>query len=83
MATASDKKRSAKFLEARGALPSNLWDLYEQLVDEYSYFALLRTGRSWVAYGVIADLLLAGWRPTGDDKLLTNKGQAKRLSPSS
>ncbi len=44
-----EKKRSPKFEEARDPLPKELRSIYERLVDEYSYFALLRTGRGWVA----------------------------------
>ena len=56
---------SPKYLEGKQLLPEDLWPVYEQLVDEYAFFALRRTGRSWAAYKVLADLILSGWRPSG------------------
>lgn len=56
-------EKSEKFLKAKERLPRELHDVYTQLVDEYAYHALQCYGRNWVAYDVIAELVLAGWRP--------------------
>lgn len=54
---------SGKYLKAKEKLPKELQDIYTQMVDEYAYHALQLYGRNWVAYDVIAELVLAGWRP--------------------
>ncbi len=63
---------SEKYLKAKEKLPVEFQDIYTQLVDEYAYHALQCYGRNWVAYDVIAALVLAGWRPnlrkTGEGK---------------
>jgi hypothetical protein len=55
-------KQSAKFLEARNTLPEELRPIYDQMVEEYSSYALKHYGRGWVAYMVIAELVRSGWR---------------------
>jgi hypothetical protein len=55
-------EKSAKYLKAREKLPKELQGVYTQLVDEYAYHALQLYGRNWVAYDVIAALVLDGWR---------------------
>jgi hypothetical protein len=52
----------SKYLAARNSLPESLWPIYKDLVEQYKFHALVRHGRAWVAYGVIADLVQAGWR---------------------
>ena len=56
---------SPKFQEAEGRLPDDLKESYRRLVKEYEFLTSLHYGRGYVAYQVIADLILAGWRPTG------------------
>jgi len=56
--------KSEKYLKARERLPKELHDVYRQMVDEYAYHALQLYGRNWVAYDVIAELVLSGWWPT-------------------
>jgi hypothetical protein len=58
-------KKSPKFLEARNTLPEELRPVYDQMVEEYSFFALKHYGRGWVAYMVIAELVKSGWRSNG------------------
>ena len=58
--------RSGKSLEAEARLPEELKPIYRRLVDEYAYLTELRYGKGYVAYQVIADLVLAGWRPSAD-----------------
>lgn len=57
-------ENSSKYLNAREKLPTELRSIYKQMVDEYAYHALQLYGRNWVAYEVIAEMVLAGWRPT-------------------
>lgn len=56
--------KSPKFLEARARLPEDLQPVFDQIVDEYHYRTCVRFGGGYVAYQVMADLVLMGWRPT-------------------
>jgi len=64
-------ENSEKYLKARAKLPKELHDVYKQLVDEYAFHALQLYGRNWVAYDVIAELVLAGWQPSPSKKSTT------------
>ncbi len=55
---------SPKSQAAESRLPEELRPAYRWLVDEYAYLTKLRYGRGYIAYEVIADLVLAGWRPS-------------------
>ena len=57
------KRNSPKFVEGRESLPEELRQTYDQLVEEYGFYALKHYGRNWVAYKVIAELVRDGWRP--------------------
>lgn len=57
---------SPKYLAARDSLPEELRGVYKQLVQEYSFHALMRYGRGWVAYEILADLVRDGWKPSSD-----------------
>ena len=53
---------SPKSQAAEGRLPEELRPIYRQLVEQYAFSTTVRYGRGYVAYEVIADLILAGWR---------------------
>lgn len=53
-----------KYAVAMNSLPEELRPIYRALVEEYKFHALVRYGKAWVAYDVIADLVKSGWRPT-------------------
>jgi hypothetical protein len=53
---------SPKFLSAQDRLPDDLRPIYRDLVKQYAFFTKTRYGRGYVAYEVLADLVLAGWR---------------------
>lgn len=55
---------SPKSQAAEQRLPEHLRPTYRRLVEEYAFHTMKRYGRGYVAYEVIADLALAGWRPT-------------------
>jgi hypothetical protein len=57
-------KRSPKFLEARNTLPEEIRPVYDDMVEQYSFYALKHYGRAWVAYMVIAELVRDGWHPS-------------------
>jgi len=57
---------SPKAQSAEARLPEELRPVYRQLVEQYSFLTHVRYGKGYVAYEVIADLVLAGWRATAD-----------------
>ena len=57
---------SPKCKEAEEKLPSDLIPIYHKMVEEYEYITHLKYGRGYVAYEVLADMVLAGWRPSGE-----------------
>jgi hypothetical protein len=57
---------SEKYKEAELTLPDDLKPIFRRLVEEYEYLTQLQFGRGYVAYIVLADLVLSGWRPTGE-----------------
>ena len=59
--------RSLKHEEARNSLPDDLKSVFDQLVADYKYVATTRHGAPYVSYIVLADLVLAGWRPVDTD----------------
>lgn len=52
--------------QARQSLPEDLRSFYDAMVADYRFAALQRHGSPFVSYMVIADLIRAGWRPSGD-----------------
>jgi len=60
MPTESSK---SKAVEAK--LCDELRGVYRQMVDEYEFFTNAKYGRGYVAYEVLAEMVLAGWRPSG------------------
>jgi len=55
--------RGAKFEEAEAMVPTELRDVFRKLVQDYESLTILHYGRGYVAYKVLADLVLTGWRP--------------------
>lgn len=53
-----------KCREAEARLPDDLKPIFHRLVKEYEYLTMISYGRGYVAYNVLADLVLAGWRPS-------------------
>jgi hypothetical protein len=57
-----------KFAEAEQKLPDELKDVYRRLVQDYEDLTTIHFGRGYVAYKVLADLVLAGWRRTAEPR---------------
>ena len=57
---------SDKYKEAEAILPDNLEPVFKRFVEEYEYLTMTHFGRGYVAYRVLADLVLAGWRPSAE-----------------
>ncbi len=57
---------SEKYKEAEASLPHDLKPVFQRSVEEYEYLTNLHYGRGYIAYKVLADLVLAGWRLSAD-----------------
>jgi len=55
-------KKSPKYQAARDRLPEDLQGIYDDFVEQYAFLTITRYGRGYVAYDVLADLILEGWR---------------------
>jgi hypothetical protein len=56
---------SQKYRDAEQLVPDPLKPIFARLVSEYEFLTSVHYGRGYVAYRVLAELVLAGWRPTG------------------
>ena len=57
---------SPKYAEAEAKLPDDLRGVYRQMVEQYEFLTKIKYGRGYVAYKVIAEMVLAGWRPSAE-----------------
>ena len=62
----SEEKRTPKHEEARNALPDDLKPVFDDFVADYKFAATKRYGSPFVSYIVLADMVRAGWRLTGE-----------------
>jgi hypothetical protein len=60
--------RSEKHEEARNTLPDGLKPVFDEFAADYKYAASLRHGRPYISYIVLADMVRAGWRCSGQAK---------------
>ena len=56
---------SQKSKEAEAKLPEELRPAYQQMVQDYEFLTQVKYGRGYVAYEVLAHMVLAGWRHQG------------------
>ena len=59
---------SPKLKAAPESLRIELRCQFDSLLEDYAFAACTRYGRAYVSYGVIADLIRAGWRGPGPGK---------------
>ena len=57
---------SPKSKEAEAKLPEELRPVYQQMVQDYEFLTQVQYGRGYVAYEVLAQMVLAGWRPSAE-----------------
>jgi hypothetical protein len=62
------KNRSAKYDAGRQRVPPELRNVFDELVEDYKLFGKRHYGTTLVSYEIIADLILNGWRPTGEPR---------------
>jgi hypothetical protein len=53
--------KGVKYLAAKKTLPVNLHAEFDKMVTDYAFYSFKHSGRKWVAYNVLADLVRAGW----------------------
>lgn len=46
------------------SLPPELHEVFQRLISEYQYHCILRYGKPFVSYIILADMIRSGWRPT-------------------
>lgn len=59
-------KRSEKHELARNSLPIELVPVFDALVGDYKFAASVHHGSPFVSYVVLAKIIKAGWRLTGE-----------------
>jgi len=57
---------SPKSKEAEAELPEALREVYRRMVEDYEFLTHVRYGRGYVAYEILAEMVLAGWRPAAE-----------------
>jgi len=63
----SDKvNRSAKHEKARSSLPDELKPVFDAFVDDYKFAGTIHHGSPFVSYIILAEMVKAGWRLTGE-----------------
>lgn len=58
------KEDKSKKDQAFESLPTELHEIFKRLISEYQYLCILRYGKPFVSYIILADLIKTGWRPT-------------------
>lgn len=59
-------RRSEKHGQTREALPVELRPVFDQLVEDYQFAATIHHGSPFVSYATLAEMVMAGWRPSGE-----------------
>jgi hypothetical protein len=59
-------KRSEKHELARKSLPDDLMPVFDAFVEDYKFAATIHHGSPFVSYVVLAEMVKAGWRPSGE-----------------
>jgi len=57
---------SAKSQAVENALPEELQPTYRRMVQEYEFLTHVRYGRGYVAYEILGQMVLSGWRPSAE-----------------
>lgn len=70
-----EKKRSEKHEEARSSLPPELVTVFDDMVNDYKFFAAKCHGSPFVSYVVLAELVRAGWRLPPDAERVEEEGR--------
>ncbi len=61
-----DAKRSDKHEQARHSLPEELRPIFDAFVADYKFAGTIHHGSPFVSYVILAEMVKAGWRLSGD-----------------
>lgn len=61
-----DVTRSEKHEQARGTLPEELRPIFDVFVADYKFAGTIHHGSPFVSYIILAEMVKAGWRPSGE-----------------
>jgi hypothetical protein len=61
-----DVKRSEKHEQTRNSLPEELRSVFDAFVEDYKYAGTIHHGSPFVSYIILAEMVKAGWRPSGE-----------------
>lgn len=59
-------KRSEKHELARSSLPEELVPVFDAFVEDYKFAGTVHHGSPFVSYVILAEMVKAGWRLTGE-----------------
>lgn len=59
-------KRTEKHEQARKSLPEELVQVFDQFVEDYKFAGTIHHGSPFVSYVILAEMVKAGWRPSGE-----------------
>lgn len=59
-------KRSEKHEHARNTLPEEIKPIFDTFVGDYKFAGTIHHGSPFVSYIILAEMIKAGWRPTGE-----------------
>jgi len=61
-----DVKRTEKHEQARNLLPKELVPVFDAFVADYKFAGTIHHGAPFVSYVILAEMVKAGWRPSGE-----------------
>lgn len=61
-----EPKRSEKYELARNSLPDELVSIFDKFVEDYKFAGTIHHGSPFVSYIILAEMVKAGWRPSGE-----------------
>lgn len=61
-----DVKRSEKHEQARDSLPEELRLVFDAFVADYKFAGTIHYGSPFVSYIILAEMVKAGWRHSGE-----------------
>jgi hypothetical protein len=59
-------RRSEKYEQARSSLPEDLRPVFDAFVEDYKFAGTIHHGAPFVSYIILAEMVTAGWRPSGE-----------------
>lgn len=64
----SEKPLPPKHKSARESVPEGLQEVFDDLVEDYRYYALTLHVSRMISYAIIAELVKLGWRYSGEKR---------------